>query len=326
MSTDMRVAADAPAAARAGADLKAARERLGLSLAQVAVNLRIRLPHLEALESGHIEALPGNAYALAFVRTYAASLGLDAEATVRRFKTEAAAVKRPTELVFPVPMPERGLPPGAVVFLGLVLAIGAYAGWYRLSGEGRLPAETETAIPERLASLSEQAIRLPPAPVATPAITPRVELAERSSPEAVANPAPPVAAISPTSAAAAQLPARPDSTAAGLLPAAPAGDTSRIVLRATADAWVMVKDRAGAILLNRTLKAGETWAVPPRPDLLLTTGNAGGTELVLDGTPVPSLGASGAVRRDLLLDPDQIKDGKLVSAAPAPLASARPRQ
>ncbi|HEX3575447.1 MAG TPA: helix-turn-helix transcriptional regulator, partial [Rhodopila sp.] len=154
MSTVTPVVTEPPAAARAGADLREARERLGLSLDDVAFTLRIRAPHLEALEEGRISLLPGNAYALAFVRTYANSLGLDAEEMVRRFKAEATEFSRRPELVFPVPMPERGLPAGAMVLLGLVLAVGAYAGWYRLSGEGRLPAETVTAIPERLAPLA----------------------------------------------------------------------------------------------------------------------------------------------------------------------------
>ena len=34
-------------------------------------------------------------------------------------------------------------------------------------------------------------------------------------------------------------------------------------------------------------------------------------DLVVDGVSTPSLGGSGAVRRDLPLDPDLIKDGKL---------------
>jgi cytoskeleton protein RodZ len=55
--------------------------------------------------------------------------------------------------------------------------------------------------------------------------------------------------------------------------------------------------------------------VPAKPSLLLTTGNAGGTELLVDGTPSASLGGDGAVRRDLPLDADAIKDGRL---APAP--------
>jgi cytoskeleton protein RodZ len=59
--------------------------------------------------------------------------------------------------------------------------------------------------------------------------------------------------------------------------------------------------------------------VPAKPNLLLTTGNAGGTDLVVDGASSPSLGGNGVVRRDLPLDPDLIKDGKL-----APAAAARP--
>jgi len=169
-------------------------------------------------------------------------------------------------------------------------------------------------------------------PEAPGAAAPPSVLAEPATTQTSADPAPPVAATSPTQAAAAQLPQRPVDQApvAGLSPAsepgAPAQDAARILLRANADAWLMVKDRSGAVLLNRTLKAGETWPVPLRADLLLTTGNAGGTEIIVDGATIPSLGGSGAVRRDLLLDPDQIKNGRLAGSAVPPLASARPRQ
>ena len=129
----------APSAApRAGADLRAARERLGWPIEDVSAALRIRLPHLEALEEGRIDLLPGNAYAVGFLRTYARALGLDPDEIARRFKAEASEVNRRTELIFPAPMPQRGVPAGAVILLGVVLAIGAYAGWYRLSG--RRPA------------------------------------------------------------------------------------------------------------------------------------------------------------------------------------------
>jgi cytoskeleton protein RodZ len=291
-----------PLAPRAGADLRAARERVGWSLPDIATALHIRSQYLEALEAGHIDALPGNAYALGFLRSYAGMLGLDPNEVARRFKAEAAAVNEKTRLAFPVPVPERGVPAGAVVLLGVLLAVGAYAGWYRLSGEGRLPAETSTQVPVRLASLADQAVRLQtarPIQVAAPGAGPRpVEQPE----------APPVPAISPSSAAAAPVTQLP-------VPAVQSGQ-SRIVLRATADAWVQVRDRAGPVLLNRTLHPGETWEVPAKPNLLLTTGNAGGTDLVVDGVTIPSLGGSGAVRRDVPLDPDLIKDGRLPPAGP----------
>ena len=86
------------------------------------------------------------------------------------------------------------------------------------------------------------------------------------------------------------------------------------MLRAKSDAWMQVRDKSGQILLNRVLRNGETWQVPAKPSLLLTTGNAGGTELLVDGTAAGSLGGDGAVRRDLPLDADAIKDGRLAAA------------
>jgi cytoskeleton protein RodZ len=50
------------------------------------------LDYLEALEAGRISALPSNAHALGFLRTYAAALGLDPNDTARRFKAEAVGV------------------------------------------------------------------------------------------------------------------------------------------------------------------------------------------------------------------------------------------
>jgi cytoskeleton protein RodZ len=287
-----------PVAPRVGADLRAARERVGWSLQDLAPILRIRVQYLEALEEGRINELPGNAYALGFVRTYASVLGLDPDQVAKRFKAEAAAVNGKSKLSFPVPMPQRGLPAGAMALLGVLLAIGAYAGWYRLSSEGRLPAETSPQELLRLAPLAEQAAQ-PAPPVAASTET------QVAPPPAQQAEAPPAPVVSPGSAAAAVVPS-------------PAPDQPHIVVRASADAWVQVRDRAGSVLLSRTLHPGETWEVPPNANLLLTTGNAGGTDLIVDGVTSPSLGSSGAVRRDLPLDPDLIKQGRLAASSPRP--------
>ncbi len=296
-------AATPPNATRVGAELRAARENIGWTLPAVSAHLRIRLPFLDAIEDGRIGDLPGNAYALGFVRTYAGALGLDPDEIARRFRAEAADVNRKTELSFPAPVPERGLPAGAMMLLGLVLAVGAYAMWYRASGDGQAP-EPVRAMPERLAAL----VSPPPAP--------QVEAPVVTTPEPPATPPPVVAVLAPPapvspSAAAAAVPQAPPADAAPPLP-----DGTRLVLRAKADAWMQVRDRQGNVLLNRVLRAGETWPAPPKIALLLTTGNAGGTEILVDGQATAALGADGAVRRDLLLDVDQAKDGKL---APPPV-------
>jgi cytoskeleton protein RodZ len=77
---------------------------------------------------------------------------------------------------------------------------------------------------------------------------------------------------------------------------------------------VQVREKQGPVLLNRVLRAGENWPVPMKPQLLLTTSNAGAMELLVDGVAAPALGPVGAFRRDVSLDPDMVKAGKASTA------------
>jgi len=367
-------------APRVGADLALARERLGRTLPEMSHLLRIRLPYLEALEQGRIDALPGRAYALAFLRTYAAALGLDADEAVRRFKAEAAEVCDRTELDFPAPLPERGLPTGALILLGLVLAVGAYAGWYRLSGEGRLPAETVMPVPAQLAGLTAPAPGAPGAPSAAPGAPSGAPGGTAANPSGTANPGGTVAQAAPgpggatrpgapaaapaeaaggnlaggTSVAAMGTPGGPAGaggsaigTLAGPLPAAPvpdvapgsaaaatptpaqdaamlaAGtpDASGLLVLATADAWVQVRSDSGTVVFSRLLHAGQSWPVPTGPNLVLTTGNAGGTVLVRRGVASAPLGGPGVVLHNVVLDPAAGAPAAGTPAAAGPAAA-----
>src|SRR5210317_1596773 len=69
-----------------GADLRAARLRLGQDLGTVGEAIRIKVDHLRAIEESDLEALPGTTYALGFVRSYAEYVGLGADECIRRFK------------------------------------------------------------------------------------------------------------------------------------------------------------------------------------------------------------------------------------------------
>lgn len=61
-----------------GEQLKAARERLGLSLADLAARTRVPMRHLESIEKSDFSALPGSTYSLGFARSYARAVELDA--------------------------------------------------------------------------------------------------------------------------------------------------------------------------------------------------------------------------------------------------------
>src|SRR5689334_4949617 len=96
---------------RAGRKLTEARQQLGLSIAEIADRIRVRREFLEALEEMNIKVLPGKAYALAFLRSYARALGLDERAIVDQFQEESALTRedatRPIRNPKSRPHPER---------------------------------------------------------------------------------------------------------------------------------------------------------------------------------------------------------------------------
>ncbi len=175
--------------------LSRARERHGQNIRAVSQTLRIRQAYLEALESGESEKLPGMAYALGFLRTYADYLGLNADNIVDRFKEEVQATDRPTELIFPEPVIEGRIPGGAIILISIALLMTAYGGWFYLTNQGRSLADLVPALPEQIQALmdSEEVESAPAAPE-----TPVAEAQAPTEPaEAVAEAAPQQAAAAP---------------------------------------------------------------------------------------------------------------------------------
>src|SRR6188474_410194 len=68
-----------------GSRLRAARERRGITLRQIASSTKISVGVLDALERNDISRLPGGIFGRAFVRSYAVEVGLDPEATIQDF-------------------------------------------------------------------------------------------------------------------------------------------------------------------------------------------------------------------------------------------------
>ena len=141
---------DKGSANNVGALLKASRLRLGDDLRFVAETLHIRFIYLEAIEAARYDDLPGKAYAIGFIRSYADYLGLDSQEVVRRYKSESASQSGNPKLVFPVPIPESSIPGGAIVFVGVVVALLAYGGWYVSTAKDGFLAGLVSAVPERL--------------------------------------------------------------------------------------------------------------------------------------------------------------------------------
>lgn len=110
-------------------------------------------------------------------------------------------------------------------------------------------------------------------------------------------------------------PAETGHPAATSVPADPIVRRGRVLLQARGETWVQVRDRhSQAVLFDRVMRAGDTYAVPARSGLLLTTGNAGGLDVVVEGETLPPLGGEAVVRRDVSLDPDSLRGATLAGA------------
>ena len=133
-------------------------------------------------------------------------------------------------------------------------------------------------------------------------------------------PATPPAPVPATTSAAASVPHIPSTSAdaaAGSVLEAESGTpqtygaadgSTRIVLRATTDSWIQVRDSDHSVLFTGVLKPGESYRVPDRAGLSMRAGNAGGLDVMVDGKPAPSLGPIGAVR-NVALDPQLLTAG-----------------
>jgi cytoskeleton protein RodZ len=287
-----------------GQDLFKARQRRGRELGEVSLRLKIRPDHLIAIEENRFDALPGRVYAIGFVRSYAAYLGLDAELFVDRLKAELAARSAAETPAFePPPVPERKVPQGGAVVAGLLLVALIYSGYYVIASAGRASEPSVRPVPARLAA--EAGITPSPVDVLPPA---PIERPVPASPPAPVLPVP--AAISVTPAVAG--PAGPPPRIRATLPAGrrygAQNRNSRITLRVHRPTHVAVRGARNRAFIDRALVPGDTYRVPNLVGLRLTATDAGAVEVILDGSSVGFVGQDGSAASALSLNPQNIVD------------------
>lgn len=302
-----------------GEILRRERVRYGKTLEDVEAMLRIRVAYLEAIEQGAYAKLPGRVYALGFVRSYSEYLGLDGNRMIALFKRQVAAAGS-------VPMPEMNFPASApegrsvtpwIVVASLILAVGATTAWVAFNRTAPRPFNEIPSLPDQAAQAdstetmsrkAESLAALEPGPGMAKieenlrrqiaAVDPSITVEPVELAPAITTDAPSGHEITEASVPAASI--------AELATPAESGMRHRIILKAVESTWIEIKDDSGKALLSSVLKAGDIYFVPDRPGLVLSTGNAGGFEIEIDGKSAGRLGETGDVRRDIALDPSAI--------------------
>lgn len=332
--------------AEVGAMLRDRRVELGHDIQAVARQTHIKVSYLKAIEEGRRRDLPGAAYTIGFVRTYADFLGLDGNRLVTDFHAQLAGARaRPAGPGAPPTQESRRLTISPVMVAGAVLAF-ALVGFFLWGYLSDIGGDAGDSAVEEVAEGEEA-----PAEAAAPADAAPAEAAtaEQAAEDSAVTPAPAATSADgsgsgaagtdqaapagdqpadqtadqpadqtgdqaasedrvPPEAAAADA-AEPDAAEVQQATAAEGDAAGKVVLRARLESWVQITNEKGEAIFSRVLRAGETYTVPAEPGLMMTTGNAGGIEILLDGKKLKSLGSVGLVRRDFPLDAKKLKDG-----------------
>lgn len=138
-----------------GEQLKAERERQGLSLTDVATRTRVPMRHLESIEKSQFSDLPGSTYTLGFTRSYARALGMDAAKIGADLRTELSQSGHESyhvpaqnyEPADPSRVPSKTLAWTAAAIAVLLLA--GYFVWRNMDssiGAAEVPANTPAAV------------------------------------------------------------------------------------------------------------------------------------------------------------------------------------
>jgi Helix-turn-helix domain/RodZ C-terminal domain len=150
-----------------GASLREARNRRGLTPADVQKSLRIRERYLTALEEEHWEQLPGDAYVKGFMRTYAEFLGLNGQLYIEEYNSRFT-VREEAPLV-PDSLAPRTRRRGLLRMVGLTaVVVGTVAGLaaWQLGGGTHTVAQAPAIGAEDAAAAPKPAVE--PTPAATP--------------------------------------------------------------------------------------------------------------------------------------------------------------
>lgn len=273
-----------------GENLQREREMRGVTLQEISAATKIGVRFLHALETEDFGKLPGGIFIRSFIRAYARYLGLDEESVLAEYQLVAQPnpdldlnrlnASRPTS-------PQQGSRgPLLALFLAVLLLAGGY-GVYRYShraAETGATAGTPASAPPPATSsaASPQQTTAPPGgtdaaqPSTDQSVSPVQDLGRAGTATGVA--------VSPGSGT----PTTPEG-----VPEIEGGLTLQVA--ATEPSWVAV-EADGKSAFQRVLSPSEIQTIKARESFDVTTGNALGLVLTLNGETLKPLGRRGEVK------------------------------
>ena len=265
-----------------------ARLNKGLTQEQAGSLLKVRVKIIKDFENGEHIDLPGLAYKVGFVRSYARLLDLDSDLLVREFKEslELNSFKEEYKFLTPELNKNNFIPIGAVV--SVFIAILSYTGWYYSDRSNKIEQFSDKKIPEMSSKTSE--IDNNSYVIIEENFSNNLLSSKRNDDENTVQ-----EANLKTNLKDDKVESMTSKNTELSATANERDPSTEMVLKAIGNSWVEIEDVDGNVLMTRLMRPGETYVVPNINGLTFNTGNAGALSLSQGNIIVPKLGEVGEI-------------------------------
>ena len=265
-----------------------ARLNKGLTQEQAAALLKVRVKIIKDFEDGEYIELPGLAYKVGFVRSYARLLDLDGDLLVKEFKEslQLNSFKEEYRFLTPELNKNKFLPIGAI--FSVFIAILSYTGWYYSDRSNKTENVSEKEVVDISSKKAE--IENNSYVIIEDNFSDNLPSSKNNNDEKKFK------ELNPKITSNDNKVENISSKNTELSATANERDPStEMVLKATGNSWVEIEDMEGNILMTRLMRPGETYVVPNINGLKFNTGNAGALSLSQGDVIVSKLGEIGEI-------------------------------
>ena len=281
-----------------------ARVKKGLTQEDVSKILKVRISAVKQVERGEQIQSLGSAYSLGFLRSYAKLVNLEPDNIIRIYKSSNDEENTNFDYNFPGIIKEKKSYFPVVALFTFVFSLVAYSSWYYLNiNDLEIKNENITSldkdnskvdyvkVEDKQNSSSESSFKIN---------NENSTLTEKETSEIILN-------VNSTNKVDKNKKVDdkklletnfPKETLNGNETSAIANERipkEEMVLKSSGNSWVEIEDLDGNSYLTRLMRSGETFVVPDKKGLTLSTGNAGVLSLTFGSTHISKLGSVGEV-------------------------------
>ena len=264
-----------------------ARLNKGLTQEQAGALLKVRVKIIKDFENGEHIDLPGLAYKVGFVRSYARLLDLDGDLLVKEFKEslELNSFKEEYKFLTPELNKNNFIPIGAVV--SVFIAILSYTGWYYSDRSNKIEEVSEKIVEmsSKISEIDNNSYVIIEENFSNDLLSSKRNDDEKKVQEVNRK----------TNLKDDQVESITIKNTELSATANERDPSTEMVLKAIGNSWVEIEDVDGNILMTRLMRPGETYVVPNINGLTFNTGNAGALSLSQGNVIVPKLGEVGEI-------------------------------